>query len=303
MTDLEELFHEAAALAEQAAAPADDVMGRLRRARIVYRRRRRAMLTVPVAAVAVVAVAVATSLLPRSGGSLVPAGGGPAVAASPSPSPPLCVGFGGAVCVQVPAQSPEPGPTNAATTCSYWQTSPDATTARYRQTTAGRHVGLPPASPGPLPTSATIHTNRGDIAITLRPETACTVNSFVHLVQHNYYDDTPCFRLTTTVAYILQCGDPSSTGSGGPGYAYDDEQLYGTTYPAGTVAMANAGPGTNGSQFFLVYKDSQIDPNYTVFGHITAGLDVLTQIAASGSTPTGDGHPNVAVNVQSVTVG
>lgn len=301
MTDLEALFHDAAALAEEAATPAGDLMGRLRRARTVHRRRRRAMLAVPVAAVAVVAVAVAPSLMPRSGGSLVPADGGSAVTATPSP--PVCTASGGAVCQWVPAQSPEPGPTSAATTCSYRQTSPDAATARYRQTTAGRNVGLPPATPRALPARATIHTNRGDIAITLRPETACTVNSFVHLVQHDYYDDTPCFRLTTQGIYVLQCGDPSSTGSGGPGYAYDDEQLYGTTYPAGTVAMANSGRDTNGSQFFLVYKDTQLDPSYTVFGHITAGLDVLTQIANSGSTPANDGHPNVPVNVQSVTIG
>jgi peptidyl-prolyl cis-trans isomerase B (cyclophilin B) len=192
-----------------------------------------------------------------------------------------------------------------ATSCSYRRTSPDAPTVRYRQTTAGRDVGLPPATPGPLPTSATIHTNRGDIAIALRPETVCTVNSFVHLVQHNYYDDTPCLRLTTMRFYVLQCGDPSSTGSGGPGYSYDDEQLDGSTYPAGTVAMANSGPDSNGSQFFLVYKDGeiQLDPNYTVFGHITAGLDVVTEIANSGCTPAGDGHPNIPVNVQSVTIG
>jgi peptidyl-prolyl cis-trans isomerase B (cyclophilin B) len=302
MTDLEELFHDAAALAEEGAAPAGDLMGKLRSARIARRRRRRAMLAVPVAVAAAVAVAVAPSLVPRSGGSLVPADGASDTAASPSPEG--CRASAGAVCLRVPAQSPDGEPTNAAaSTCSYRQTSPDAATARYRQRTVGRNVGLPPATPGPLPASVTIHTDRGDITVALRPQTACTVNSFAHLVQHGYFNETPCFRLTTEGIYVLQCGDPSATGSGGPGYAYDDEQLKGTTYPAGTVAMANSGPDTNGSQFFLVYKDTQLDPSYTVFGHITVGLDVLTTIAASGSTPTGDGHPNLPVNVRSVTLG
>jgi peptidyl-prolyl cis-trans isomerase B (cyclophilin B) len=302
MTDLEELFHAAAAFGEEGATPTGDVIGKVRRARSAYRRRRRALFAVPVATMAVLAVAVVPSLLPRSDGSLTPADGG--AAATAGPTAPACTASGGATCVLVPPQSPETEPSNgAATTCSYRRTSPDATTVRYRQTTAGRDVGPPPATPGPLPASATIHTNRGDVTIALRPETVCTVNSFVHLVQHNYYDDTPCFRLTTMGIYVLQCGDPSATGSGGPGYSYDDERLSGTTYPAGTVAMANSGPGSNGSQFFLVYKDTQLDPSYTVFGHITAGLDVLTEIAASGSTPANDGHPNIQVTVQSVTVG
>ena len=76
---------------------------------------------------------------------------------------------------------------------------------------------------------------------------------------------------------MLQCGDPTGTGSGGPGYQFQDENLTGATYPAGTVAMANAGPNTNGSQFFIVYKDTQLPPNYTPFGKITGGLDVLHQ--------------------------
>lgn len=93
-----------------------------------------------------------------------------------------------------------------------------------------------------------------------------------------------------------------ATGTGGPGYAFDDEQLSGATYPAGTVAIANSGPDSNGSQLFLVYKDIELDPSYTVFGHITSGLDVVTEIATSGSTPSGDGHPNIAVTVRSVTI-
>jgi peptidyl-prolyl cis-trans isomerase B (cyclophilin B) len=303
MTDLEDLFQGAADLAEQAAGPAGDVVGRVRRAGAVYRRRRRALFAVPVAAAAV-AVPVAVALAPGGGGGggLVPADGRPGVGASPSAYG--CAGSAGASCAPAPGRSPDAEPTGgAAATCSYRQTSPDAPTLRYRQTKAGRDVGLPPATPGPLPTTATIRTDRGDLVVALRPETACTVNSFAHLARNHYYDGTPCFRLTTAGIFVLQCGDPSGTGSGGPGYSYDDEELDGTTYPAGTVAMANAGPGSNGSQFFVVYEDTRLDPSYTVFGHVTAGLDVVTGIAASGSTPAGDGRPNAPVEVRSVAVG
>ncbi len=81
---------------------------------------------------------------------------------------------------------------------------------------------------------------------------------------------------------MLQCGDPTGTGSGGPGYAFNDENLAGATYPAGTVAMANAGPDTNGSQFFFTWKDTTLAPDYTPFGTVTGGLDVLQKIAAAG---------------------
>jgi peptidyl-prolyl cis-trans isomerase B (cyclophilin B) len=172
----------------------------------------------------------------------------------------------------------------------------------FQPTKIGGDVGLPPAVPDATPAAATIHTNRGDIALTLRAETACTVNSFAHLARHQYYDDTSCHRLTTEGIFVLQCGDPSGKGTGSPGYAYDDEQLDGSTYPAGTVAMANSGPNTNGSQFFLVYRDTVLDPHYTVFGHITAGLDVLQAIADGGSEPARDGTPKLRVRILSVTL-
>ena len=109
----------------------------------------------------------------------------------------------------------------------------------------------------------------------------CTVNSFASLAQQGYFDNTPCHRLTTAPELgVLQCGDPSGTGTGGPGYRFPNEyptNQYRLTdpalqvpvlYPRGTLAMANAGPGTNGSQFFLVYRDSMLPPTYTVFGTI-----------------------------------
>jgi peptidyl-prolyl cis-trans isomerase B (cyclophilin B) len=144
------------------------------------------------------------------------------------------------------------------------------------------------------------------IVIKLDPAKApCTVNSFVYLAAQKYFDATPCHRLTTAGIFVLQCGDPTGTGSGGPGYEFGDENLTGAMYPAGTVAMANAGPGTNGSQFFLVYQDTTLAPNYTPFGTITSGLAVIQKIAAAGSDNSngpGDGKPMTPVQIKSVTV-
>lgn len=154
-------------------------------------------------------------------------------------------------------------------------------------------------------TEATLHLSAGDVTVTLdRTRTPCTTNSFLSLAEQGYYDDVVCHRLTTSPTLsVLQCGDPSGTGAGGPGYSFADE-LDGTeTYGAGTLAMANAGADTNGSQFFLVYADSRLSPDYTVFGHITAGLDVVEAIGAKG-TDSGrtDGAPAEPVAIESVTV-
>ena len=171
-----------------------------------------------------------------------------------------------------------------------------------------RDVELPPEEPtvsGEV--AVTIATNQGDIKATLDADaTPCTVNSFVSLAEQGYYDDTPCPRISDTGLFILQCGDPSGTGAGGPGYSFADELTGEETYPAGTLAMANAGPNTNGSQFFVVYKDSELSPAYTVFGTIDqAGIDVVTEIAAAGndgSNPAGGGAPNTPVDITKVTI-
>ncbi|WP_441247263.1 peptidylprolyl isomerase [Kitasatospora sp. McL0602] len=151
--------------------------------------------------------------------------------------------------------------------------------------------------------TATVDTSCGKVTLSLDAAKAPhTVNSFAFLSGEQYFDHVKCHRLTTEGIYVLQCGDPTGNGSGGPGYQFPDENLTGATYPAGTVAMANAGPGTNGSQFFLVYKDTQLPPNYTPFGKITGGLDILQNIAAGGvQGGTGDGAPNAAVVMNSVT--
>ncbi|MEV0276215.1 peptidylprolyl isomerase [Streptomyces sp. NPDC050610] len=137
-----------------------------------------------------------------------------------------------------------------------------------------------------------------------------TVNSFKFLADKGFFDHTKCHRLTTSGIYVLQCGDPKGTGSGGPGYTLPDENLKspslkGGVYPAGTVAMANTGkPHTGGSQFFLVYQDSKLPPQYTPFGTIDAdGMKVLKKLAAAGeSSGQGDGAPNASVVIDKAAV-
>jgi peptidyl-prolyl cis-trans isomerase B (cyclophilin B) len=172
---------------------------------------------------------------------------------------------------------------------------------------AARKVGFPPTRPDFKATyQATINTNRGAIVIDLlNSKATCTVNSFVFLADHSYFSNTHCHRLTTSGIYVLQCGDPTGTGSGGPGYAFADENLAGAQYTTATVAMANAGPGTNGSQFFLVYNNSTLSPAYTPFGEIVTGLNIIQQVAKAGSdnsNGTGDGHPKEKVDIKSVTI-
>ena len=149
-----------------------------------------------------------------------------------------------------------------------------------------------------------ITTNQGPIGAMLNNAQApCTVNSFAFLAQQGYFNDTHCHRLTTGPGlFVLQCGDPKGDGTGGPGYQFADEypanqyppddpaRNQPIVYPRGTLAMANAGAGTNGSQFFIVYKDSQLPPNYTVFGQVDEkDMGVLDKIAQAG---TADGKPD-----------
>ena len=124
---------------------------------------------------------------------------------------------------------------------------------------------------------------------------------------HKFYNNTPCPRLTTVGVYLLQCGDPTGTGRGGPGYEFGTENLTGATYPTATVAMANITgvPDSNGSQFFLVYKNTPEPPNYTPFGTIVSGLNVIQNVAKAGtdnSNGAGDGHPKEPVQIESVTI-
>ncbi|MFF4173474.1 peptidylprolyl isomerase [Streptomyces sp. NPDC001744] len=160
-----------------------------------------------------------------------------------------------------------------------------------------------------------LRTNEGAVTITMdAAKTPRTVNSFKHLADKKYFDGTKCHRLTTQGIYVLQCGDPQGTGTGGPGYTIPDENLDGlgkagadgtVTFPAGSVAMANTGqPGSGGSQFFLVYKDTKLPPTYTPFGKIdAAGLKAVQDVAAAGvAGGATDGAPKKAVTIEKATV-
>ncbi len=216
------------------------------------------------------------------------------------------------------------GPTAAATTTS---AAPPLTTGdaqcAYTATPdqpapAGHQVGVPPAgAPRAGTVTVTLHLSQGDIPITMpRAKAPCTVASFAYLAGKSFFTNTPCHRLTSADSLkVLQCGDPTGTGTGGPGYTVPDENPTdlpagsggASLYARGTVAMANTGqPHTGGSQFFLVYADSQLPPNYAVFGTVAAaGLQVLDKIAAAGVGSGGqgpqDGPPATPVKITSAT--
>ena len=186
----------------------------------------------------------------------------------------------------------------------------------------------PAAKPAPVPavtdapTSGTVavnlQTSSGPIPLTLdRAQAPCTVESFLSLVGAGYYNGTPCHRLTAGEGLkVLQCGDPTGTGTGGPGYTIKDEPPTGLApdptgqaviYPRGTVAMAKtAAPDSGGSQFFLVYADSTLPPEYTVFGTMgEEGLAAVDKIAKGGTDDAngpGDGKPRTAVTIETATV-
>ena len=166
--------------------------------------------------------------------------------------------------------------------------------------TAARTVSLPSATPDYTASyTATINTNLGKIVVDLANSKAtCTVNSFVHLAEAGYFNNTQCHRMLTTGIYVLQCGDPYATattkltcsstgkiGTGIPGYEFASENLTDATYPAGTLAMANDGSAdSNGSQFFIVYKDSTSGrkASYTPFGTVSSGLGIVQNVAKDG---------------------
>ncbi|PND58209.1 peptidylprolyl isomerase [Mycobacterium sp. ENV421] len=256
-----------------------------------------------VVAIAVAAALIATFVLTNKDGKDTKTASGatstaPVETDAPSTSPPATGGL-----------PPFKAAANLGANCQYPATSEPAA-----KKVDAPHSGKVPTSPATV--TASMSTNQGNLGLVLdNAKAPCTVNSFASLAQKGYFNDTPCHRLTTSPSLsVLQCGDPTGQGTGGPGYEFANE--YPTdqypandpalqqpvTYPRGTLAMANAGPGTNGSQFFLVYKDSQLPPNYTAFGTIDAtGLATLDKIAAAGVAGGGqDGKPATDVRVKSI---
>ena len=221
------------------------------------------------------------------------------------------------------SKSPSASPTATAAAvaepahhCSYTAATPVA-----------KKVSLPPATPDFTGSyQATINTNQGKITFNLLNNKAtCTVNSFVHLAQAGYVNNAQCHRVVTSGIYVLQCGDAYATasakldcsatskiGSGTPGYAFANENLTDAKYPAGSVAMANGGPNTNGSQFFIVYKDStsglngSSGPAYTPFATVSSGLGIVQNVAKGGYScqyaQAGGGVPKKKVIIDSVTI-
>ena len=214
--------------------------------------------------------------------------------------------------------APDPKSTSKPPSTSQPATSPKATTLNCQKVTTvstkakqdgagydqiqladGRTLGL------------VLKTNCGQIEINFgAAETPTLVKSLIYLANTGspvqripgddksgtknvigYFDNSPCHRLTTSGIFVLQCGDPTGTGTGGPGYTVRDENTNPgfkeagsgkVIYPRGTVAMANSGPDTNGSQFFIVYKDSPLPPNYSVIGTVSKGIEIVDSIAQAG---------------------
>jgi peptidyl-prolyl cis-trans isomerase B (cyclophilin B) len=170
-------------------------------------------------------------------------------------------------------------------------------------------VSLPPANAASTGTPVVdLTTSIGDLTFTLDAAQApCTVNSFVSLVEQGFYDGTTCHRLTTQGIFVLQCGDPTATGTGGPGYGIPDEFPPAPGYGPGTLAMAKTPmPNSGGSQFFIVYDgpETQLPPEYTIFGTVSEGIDLVADAAAEGTVDGApDGSPKVPVDIETATVG
>ncbi len=173
-------------------------------------------------------------------------------------------------------------------------------------------VGTPPtpeATPAQGTSTLLMSTNEGDLTLTLdRAQAPCAAASFTYLAQQSFFDGSSCHRLVNQPSFgVLQCGDPTGTGSGGPSYKYAEEVTAETSYPRGTIAMAKTqAPGTTGSQFFLCFVDTELPPQYTVVGTVDeAGLAVLDKVAAGGIEgvgPEGDGAPALPVTIETLSV-
>ena len=217
---------------------------------------------------------------------------------------------------QAAAEAASPSATPSASASASIEASPASTDEPIEEPTVldchapgtvrANDKSYPSAPSGESGTSITFTTNCGNIVIALDPAAPATIASEAFLAKDGFYNNTQCHRLTTAGIFVLQCGDPAGDGTGGPGYTVPDENLpaEGTAnYPAGTVAMANAGAGTGGSQFFIVYDDTTLPSGYTIWGTVTEGLDIVKEIASVGvADGTADGTPRQPVFIESATV-
>ncbi|MCL2781665.1 MAG: peptidylprolyl isomerase [Actinomycetia bacterium] len=253
--------------------------------------KRRRTLIASIAGMVVVIIGLAVGLTLALGGAKHPS-------ASATTAPATAPG--------VPAPTGSPiEQTNGA--CHYVKAVANAAAAKNAGLT---DVGLPP-DPNPTPTKdlkVTFNTNRGVIEATLNGANApCNVQSLAYLIAKKFYDNTACPRVVNSGIFVVQCGSGNNTTAGGPNYKVADEGLATAKYDAGTIAMANSGPNSNGSQFFFVTADSNdgLQPNYTVVGHVTKGLDILAQVADAGSSdassPT-DGTPKLTLRFKTVRI-
>ncbi|ODT96435.1 MAG: peptidylprolyl isomerase [Pseudonocardia sp. SCN 72-86] len=266
-----------------------------RRAEQARRRKQVATITTAVVVVVVVVGVVLLTTIGSGGGSDTPSSTDPSSSAAAAGVTPDAIPT---ATVPLPTR-PDPFP--ATVSCDYKASG-----------TPSKPVNPPPGADvsarGTVP--VTLQTSAGAIPTTLSRDLApCAVNSFVSLAQQGYFDGSSCHRLTTSAGLqVLQCGDPTGSGSGGPGYQFADEVFPQLTYGRGLLAMANGGPDTNGSQFFMIYGDAQLPPSYTVFGEIApAGLQVIDTVAKAGSDGSmepspGGGKPITPVTIEKAAV-
>lgn len=260
-----------------------------RRAEQAQKRQRTAIITsASVVVVVVVAVVLLSTVgLPGGGGEETPAAAPPQPAAAVTPA---------SIPTEVAAVPVRPEPLRSPVSCEY---PADGEPAKPVQPPGGADV----SAEGTVP--VTLQTSAGAVPLTLdRTLAPCAVESFVSLTEQGYFDGTSCHRLTTDPGLqVLQCGDPTGTGGGGPGYSFADETFPELSYGRGILAMANSGPDSNGSQFFMVYGDGGLPPDYTVFGSISPeGLQVLDDIAGQGHDGSLDPSPGGGTPIQPVII-
>jgi len=271
-----------------------------RRATRGDKRKRNQRIIAAVVVTALVLGSVAWVVLTHQGGSVATpvASASPSLSALPSAGASSAASSAASASAAPSASAPSSNPSASAALAALNCTDPGTQRSDIPSFSAAPTTGTAK--------SITFTTNCGDIVIALDPKAPKTVASMAFLAKSGFYDNTNCHRLTTQGIYVLQCGDPKGDGTGGPGYTVPDENLPAAAdnnYPAGTVAMANAGPGTSGSQFFIVYDNTSLPGDYTIWGTVTSGLDMVKNVAAVGTKDgSADGAPKQPVFIESATV-